>query len=386
MSLVLQGLTWKEVLAYLDHVIVIGSDFSDHLVNLKKVLQRMRDHNLKLKPKKCILFQMEVAYLGKVVSHEGISIDPGKVKVVIDWPVPKSAHDIQVFLGLINYHRDFLKDLAGLTEPLVELTGKDVPFMWSSVQDDAFNKLKDMITTAPVLVYPDPEEKFILDVDASHGCIGAELIQCINGQEKVVCFGSFRLTPAQRRYCTTRKELLAVVRFTRQFRHYLLGRQFLVRTDHNSLVWLMRFKTLEGQLARWLEELSQYDMVIQHRKGSCHTNADALSRIPDHLDFCDCYIAGKDLASLPCGGCSYCSRAHTQWVRFEDEVDNVVPLAVRKVVKVTEPFGMGSNWLTGKTFQELRDQQLKDKDLSMLIDWLEGATPGKLELSLASRA
>ena len=212
--------------------------------------------------------------------------------------------------------------------------------------------MKDLVTTAPVLVYPDPEEKFILDVDASHGCIGVELIQCINGQEKVVCFGSFQLTPAQRRFCTTRKELLAVVRFTRQFRHYLLVASFLCERIITVWCGLCTLRLWKDSWQVWLEELNQYDMVIQHHKGSCHTNADALYRIPDHLDFCDCYIAGKDLASLQCGGCSYCSQAHTQWVRFEEEVDNIVPLGVRKMVKVTEPFGMGSNWLTGKTFVE----------------------------------
>ena len=109
------------------------------------------------------------------------------------------------------------------------------------------------------------------------------------------------LTSAQRRYCTTRKELLAVVAFTIRYRHYLLGNRFTVRTDHNSLIWLLSFKNIQGQLARWIEELSQYDMDVQHRAGKMHVNADALSRIPDVLTYCSNYKAGSALESLPCG-------------------------------------------------------------------------------------
>ena len=110
--------------------------------------------------------------------------------------------------------------------------------------------------------------------------MGAELIQIQEGEERAVAYGSLTLTPEQQKYCTTRKELLAIIRFSRQFRHYLLGRHFTVRTDHNSLTWLMNFKEPQGQLARWLEELSQFNMEIQHRPGKKHANADALSRIP----------------------------------------------------------------------------------------------------------
>ena len=110
--------------------------------------------------------------------------------------------------------------------------------------------------------------------------IGCELVQIQGAAERVIAYGSFALSPEQTRYCTTRKELLAVVRFARQYRHYLLGKRVLVRTDHNSLTWLLNFKEPQGQLARWIEELSQYDLEIQYRKGSKHANADALSRIP----------------------------------------------------------------------------------------------------------
>lgn len=149
--------------------------------------------------------------------------------------------------------------------------------------------MKDSFLYASLLHHPDPDEMFILDTDASDKCIGAELSQVQDGIEKTICFASKVLTPQQRKYCTTRKELLSIVVFTRQFRHFLLGRPFIVRTDHNGLVWLTNFKNIQGQLARWLEELSQYNMIIQHRSGVKHQNADALSRIPDSIPSCNDY-------------------------------------------------------------------------------------------------
>lgn len=167
----------------------------------------------------------------------------------------------------------------------------------------------------PVLSIPNGEDTFILDTDASDVAIGAELLQVQDGVERVIAYGSYALSREQRRYCTTRKELLAIVRFTRQFRAYLLGRQFIIRTDHASLVWLLNFKHPQGQQARWLEELSQYDMVICHRPGRLHSNADALSRRPVGT-ICENFTGQWDLKQLPCGGCAYCVRAQGTGIVF----------------------------------------------------------------------
>lgn len=153
------------------------------------------------------------------------------------------------FLGFVNYHRSFIKEFAHRANPLHEVTGKRV-FRWGEEQQEAFNDLITALTTAPVLAIPNANDLFILDTDASAHSIGAELIQVQDGQEKVICYSNYTLSPEQRRYCTTRRELLAIIRFTRQFRHYLLGRKFVIRTDHNSLTWLLRFKDSQGQLAR----------------------------------------------------------------------------------------------------------------------------------------
>ena len=370
MQVIFHDMLWKTVLAYLDDVIVLGTDFQSHLANLEEVFQRLRAHCLKLKPRKCALFQERVQFLGRLVSGSGVEPDPDKIKKIRDWPVPQNTKDVRSFLGLANYHREHIRGYAGIASPLYELTSGASDFNWSPEHHEAFKKLKEALTSAPILSYPRDEGNFILDTDASDLAIGAELSQEQDGTLRVIAYASFALTSSQRNYCTTRKELLAVVRFTRHFRHYLLGRQFTVRTDHHSLAWLMRFKQPQGQLARWLEELSQFDFVLIHRPGKKHQNADGLSRIPTKVA-CDCYRAGQELESLPCGGCDYCGRAHEQWRRFEEEVDNVVPLAMRQIT------------VTGYTSEEMREEQLKDPDLRTVIGWLNG-NPDPLELSTAS--
>ena len=184
---------------------------------------------------------------------------------------------VEQFLGLVNYHRAFIKGYAGMAGPLYQVTGKR-PFVWQAEQEAAFGQVKTALLSAPLLALPTKQDPFILDTDPSETAIGAELIQVQGGVERVIAYGSLSLTPEQRRYCVTRRELLAIVKFTRQYRHYLLGRRFTVRTDHNSLTWLLHFKEPQGQLARWLEKLSQYQMTLQFRKGRQHANADALSR------------------------------------------------------------------------------------------------------------
>ena len=132
--------------------------------------------------------------------------------------------DVERFLGLANYHRTFDKEFAGIAFPLYRVTGKQ--FKWDEEQQVAFDTFKAALTNPPVLALPNSVDEFVLDTDASDVAVAGELIQIHDGQEKVVAYGSFALPPEQRRYCTMRKELLAIVRFTRQYRHYLLGRPF----------------------------------------------------------------------------------------------------------------------------------------------------------------
>ena len=378
-QLLLRGMTWNQILAYLDDVIILGKSFDDHLANIRKVLERFRESNMKLKPKKCAFFQTELVYLGRLVTKEGVKVNPANVEKVKEWPTPTKVNDVEIFLGFLNYHRDHIKEYAHNTKPLYDLTRKGARFVWTEKEQSAFDKLKVIMTTLPTLSYPNLSLPFVLDTDASDTCIGAELLQYDpeTGKEYVIGYGSYSLTPAQRKYCTTRKELLAIVRFTRHYRHYLLGRQFTVRTDHSSLTWLMRFRNINGMLARWIEELSQFDMVVQHRAGRKHGNADGLSRIPCVEDPCSEYQEGVPVTNLPCGGCKHCAKLHRDWNRFQDEVDYAVPLTARRSFALE----------VGRAPEEVRQIQLQDSVCAPLIKWLESKTdPEQHELMLASPA
>ena len=280
MEKVLSGLPWEVCLLYLDDIIVHGREFEEAIERLRIALQQIGDAGLKLSPKKYILLQQSVPFLGHVVSDRGVSTDPKKIEAVRSWPSPGTAKDVKSFLGLCSYYRRFVRGFADIARPLYRLTEGQRQFRWTSECEDAFRRLKTLLTTAPILAFPAVDGLFILDTDANNTGLGAVLSQVQGGEEKVIAFYSESLSKSERNYCVTRKELLAVAVAVKSYHHYLCGRQFLVRTDHGALKWLLKFKDPEAQLARWLELLGTYDCNIQHRSGICHGNADAPSRRP----------------------------------------------------------------------------------------------------------
>ena len=278
MEKVLHGLHWRTLLLYLDDIIVISPDFDSHLERLEEVLKRLRGANLKLKPSKCELFKDKVRYLGHVVSSHGVSTDPEKVEAVRSWKPPTSVKDLQSFLGLAGYYRQYISDFSTVAKPLSRLTSKETEWEWTPECEEAFEMLKRRLMEAPVLGYPDPALPYILDTDASAVGVGAVLSQIQEGKERVIGYYSKTLSPPERNYCVTRRELLAVVKAVGHFRPYLYGRPFKLRTDHASLLWLCRRKEPSHQVARWLEILSEFRYQVEHRQGIKHGNADGLSR------------------------------------------------------------------------------------------------------------
>ena len=178
---------------------------------MEEVFRRFVSAGLKLKPRKCALFQKSVAYLGHIVSENGIETDPAKVERVCERPVPENSTEVKSFLGLAGYYRRFVPDFASVARPLHKLTEVKVDFAWTSECQSSFDALKKLLSTAPILSYPDFSAEFILDTDASNHGIGAVLSQLKDGVEHPVSFASRTLTKAERNYCVTRKELLAVV-------------------------------------------------------------------------------------------------------------------------------------------------------------------------------
>ena len=235
MELVLKGLHWKICLIYLDDVIVMAPTFEEELERLKQVFEQLAQAGLKLKPKKCFLFWKRVSSLGHVVTEEGITADPGKVEQVRTWPVPESSMEVKSFLGLASYYRRFIPAFSTVAQPLYKLTEAKTEFVWTGQCQQAFDGLKRLLTSARVLAYLTREGKFVLHTDASDHGIGAVFSQLQDGVERPIAFASQTLSKSERNYCVTHHELLAIVEFVKQHRHYLQGARFSIRTDHAPL-------------------------------------------------------------------------------------------------------------------------------------------------------
>jgi len=211
MNLVLMGLTWRTCLCYVDDIILMARSFEQMVERLEEVLGRMRGANLKLKPTKCRLFQEKVSFLGHVISKDGIEADPDKVKAVQQWPVPRNVTEVRAFVALAAYYRKFQKNFSTIAAPLYELTRKGEKFVWNEHRQQAFDELKEMLTTAPVLSLPTDDGAFLVDVDSSSWATGGVLQQYQEGELKVIAYSSRTLSKAERSYCTTRLETLAIV-------------------------------------------------------------------------------------------------------------------------------------------------------------------------------
>ena len=267
-------------MAYLDDILIFSASETDHQLHIEKVLQSIRKANLKINYEKCNFALNEVGYLGFRVSSEGIKPDPCKIDKVKEFPVPKNCKELKSFLGLANYYRQFIKNFAKTAEPLNKLTRKGVMFLWTAEQNTAFLKLKDVLTEAPVLAYPDFSRDFLLFTDASDYAAGAILSQCYGDYERVISYASTTFNVAQRNYATVEKECLAIVWAVHHFKPYLYGRRFKVVSDHAPLRWLMRNKSTSSRLTRFALKLQDFNIQdVEYRPGSCNANADALSRI-----------------------------------------------------------------------------------------------------------
>lgn len=282
---ILKGDNWRKCLIYVDDVLVFGKTTKEHLENLSTILKKLKEAGIKLSPSKCDFFKRKLKFLGHVVSQSGIETDPDKIEKVKSWKLPKSKDDLRTFLAFCGYYRKFVRSFAQLTIPLERLilneTNKTDAVLWDEASIESFEKLKEELTSAPLLGFPIQNGgTLILDTDASFDAIGAVLSQIQNGKEVVIEYGSRKLSKSELKYCVTRKEMLAVVHFVRHFRHYLLGARFVIRTDHKALEWMLNWeKPNSTQYCKWIADLQQYNFEIRHRPGREHKNADALSRL-----------------------------------------------------------------------------------------------------------
>ena len=190
---------------------------------------------------------------------------------MVNWSTPTNVTEVRQFLGMASYYRRFVKNFSAIAKPLTELTKKDVTFHWSQKCEQAFQELKSILIGPEIMGHPDPDKgRFILDTDACDVGIGAVLSQEQDGREVVIAYASRTLNKAERNYCVTDKELLAVRHFVEYFKQYLLGQTFTIRSDHQALVWLFKLKEPKGRVARWIEILSAYNFNIEYRPWTQH--------------------------------------------------------------------------------------------------------------------
>lgn len=283
-NLLFNDLLDRGVKIYMDDIVIYTKTLEEHLELLQEIFTRLRKHNFKLKIEKCFFLKREFEFLGFIISEKGSLPNPNKTSCINKYPRPKNVVEIQRFLGLCNYYRKFIENFAKIAKPLYNLCGKDVPFIWNQSCENAFNNLKQAISSPPVLAFPDFNETFIVHTDASNFAVGTVLSQL----EKPIQFASKTLNAAQRNYSTIEKELYAIIYALETFRHYLLGFEFILYCDHKPLIYLFNSKRHETKMYRWRLQLSDYTFKIIYKQGSQNTVADALSRIetekPQTLD------------------------------------------------------------------------------------------------------
>jgi hypothetical protein len=297
MNQVLSEYLDKFVVVYLDDILIYSNTLEEHAEHVRAVLETLRKEKLYCKESKCEFFRNEVKFLGYIVGAEGLKVDPAKVEAVKAWPIPNSVTDVRSFLGFVGFYRKFIAGHSRLTAPLSDLTkdANGVKFKWNAAAQESFEKMKEALCNAPVLVLPDPKFPYIVTTDASGFAIGACLQQDQGSGLQPIAYMSKKMLDAETRYPIHHKELLAIVVALKEWRHYLHGTKFTVRvlTDHRSLVHFETQPKLSDRQARWNEFLSEFDYVIEYQEGKKNVCADALSRRPDHAS-----VDSKNVISL----------------------------------------------------------------------------------------
>ena len=273
------------VAPYFDDLLVYSPDDQSHLGHLRKVLAKLQSAHLYAKPSKCVFAVKEVEYLGFLVSAEGIRSDPSKVAAIGEMPAPTDASGLKSFLGMIVYFSRFIRNHAALALVLTDLTKKGVPFVWTSDHQKAFEELKMALTKTPVLRPFDPRHEIVVQTDASDRAVGAVLLQRPpSGALRPVAFLSRKLSPAEFKYPVQEKEAAAIVYAFKKWEHYLLGAEFRLETDHQSLIHVKSSVKPSPRLTHWLDFLALFHYDPVYRPGATNCTADCLSRLVPGLN------------------------------------------------------------------------------------------------------
>lgn len=281
MNEILRG-TEKFASAYLDDIIIYSQTWREHMDHLKEVLLRIKNAGLTIRPDKCTLARTETQYLGYVLGHGVIRPQVGKVEAIKRAERPVTKKQVRSFLGLVGWYRRFIPSFSEQAYALTELTKKDKPnrICWTPDCEKAFQGLKSSLCTEPVLQSPDFEKTFIVQTDASEHGIGAVLLQEGQGQLQPIAYISRKLLPRECKYSTVEKECLAIKWALDSYRYYLMGRKFILKTDHRALSWLGRMRDTNARITRWFLAVQPFDFEVLYKRGSQNCTADYLSRTP----------------------------------------------------------------------------------------------------------
>lgn len=273
---------------FVDDCIIASDSIEQHAKDVKLVLDKLTSVNLILNPKKCSWFQHSVRLLGFVVNAKGTKVDRQKLTGGVDkWPIPKSSKQIQSFMGLINYFREYIPMISRVAEPISRLShAANVEELWTDEQTRSFEALKKILQSNLILHYPDLSKEFHVATDASQFGVSAVLYQkeAKTGREQYVSFVSSSLQPSMRRWSTTKRELYGVVLALKKFRKFLWGRRFTVFTDHKALVYLHTQKVANPMMIGWIETLLDFDFDVVHIPGILNRLPDLLSRLYPPLE------------------------------------------------------------------------------------------------------
>ena len=224
-------------------------------------------------------------YLGIIIEKGMTRMDPVKVEGIRSWPRPTKVKDIRSFLGFCNFYRPFIRGFAHIARPLNELTKKDTKWSWTSRQEEAFNKLKECVTSEPVLTHPELDKQFEVEVDASGFALGAVLLQKkVDGKKHPIAYYSSMLNAAERNYDIYELDYLVIHRAMMHWQHFLAGspHKIIIHSDHQNLMYWKDPQKLSQRIARERLDLMEFDFEIRHIPGKANSQADALSRRPDY--------------------------------------------------------------------------------------------------------
>eukprot|EP00253_Pinus_taeda_P031631 PITA_31631 len=252
----------KFVLMFIDDILIYSRNVKEREEHLRLVLQTLHEHQLYTKYSKCDFYKEQIQYLGHIITKEGIAVDPEKIRTIMEWPIPKDVADIRSFMGLEGYYRQFVEGFSRVAYPITSLQKKGKIFKWTAECQQSFEQLKHLLTTAPVLSISDPEKDYVVCTDASKEGVGGVLMQ----EWKAIAYESIKLKEHEQKYSAYDLELTVVVHALKMWRHYLIGKKFLLMTDHHSLTSYLNQPTLNARQARWMDFLSGFDFEIKHLK------------------------------------------------------------------------------------------------------------------------